>query len=70
MRNNLVRAEWELHMRLRRARAEAEQARLAREARGPEEDPPWWRMLRISPGWLFRLASLGPAWLSGHVAAS
>jgi hypothetical protein len=70
MWSNLARAEWEMQMRLRRARAEVEQARLAREARGSKVEPPWWRTLQASLGWLRRLASVGPAWLSGHAAAS
>ena len=70
MRNNLARAEWEMHMRLRRARAEVEQARLAREARVLKDEFPWWRTAQRSLGWLHRLASARPAWLSSHAAAS
>jgi predicted Zn-dependent protease len=70
MWSNLARAEWEMHVRVKRARADAEQARLAREILGPKEVHLWRRTAQMSIGWLRRFAAAGPAWSDDHAAAS
>ena len=70
MWNNLARAEWEMQMRVERAQYEVEQARLAREAKAPENVHPWWRRPDLAQGWLRRLASAGLARSSLNAAAT